>query len=87
MVPLTSLGSIIDLALLHKAWPVHRQLRPHLPADVDSYVERIKKITANGVADMVVAVVDDKVVGVAVYRSYENTFDGTRYGFSCTSIR
>jgi len=54
---------------------------------VDSYVERIKKITANGVADMVVAVVDDKVVGVAVYRSYENTFDGTRYGFSCTSIR
>ena len=48
---------------------VHRQLRPHLPHD---YAGKMRRVFADG-ARMCVAVRDERVVGVAVYRIHENT--------------
>jgi hypothetical protein len=60
---------------LARAEPVHRQLRPGLPPD---YVDRMQRIFASG-GEMCVAVDGEAVVGVAVFRSYENTHAGKRF--------
>lgn len=65
-------GSIIAPEWLARAELVHRQLRPKLP---DDYTKKMRSVFAGG-ARMCVAAIGDTVVGVAVYRVYENTFDG-----------
>jgi GNAT superfamily N-acetyltransferase len=65
-------GAVADAALLASAEPVHRQLRPHLPAD---YRRRMEEIFASG-AEMAVAVDGGRVVGVAVFRVIEKSFTG-----------
>ena len=67
-------GNIIELNWLISAEVVHRQLRNMLPPD---YVARMCEIFANG-AKMSVTVSDDKVVGVAIWRLIENTYEGLR---------
>jgi ribosomal protein S18 acetylase RimI-like enzyme len=66
---------IVEPDLLALAEPVHRQLRPDLPRD---YPGRMRQIFTAG-AEMCVAVIDEVVVGVAVFRSYENTHAGKRF--------
>ena len=61
-----------DERVLRSAETVHRQLRPHLPAD---YVTRMKEILAGG-AEMAVALVDGEVAGVTVFRVLEKTHSG-----------
>ena len=65
-------GEVTDEQLLRSAEPVHRQLRPQLPAD---YLGRIKEVLASG-AEMAVAVVGGKVAGVTVFRVLEKTHSG-----------
>jgi GNAT superfamily N-acetyltransferase len=65
-------GGIVDAKLLAAAEGVHRELRPHLPAD---YIARMKEVFAGG-AQMAVAVVDGKVAGVTVFRILEKTHSG-----------
>ncbi len=65
-------GAIVDAGLLAAAEPVHRQLRPHLPAD---YGRRMQEVFASG-AEMAVAVEAGRVVGVSVFRVIEKTFTG-----------
>ena len=65
-------GAITDPELLAAAEPVHRQLRPLLPAD---YRRRMEEVFASG-AGMAVAVESGRVVGVAVFRVIEKTFTG-----------
>ncbi len=65
-------GRIVDATLLAAAERVHRQLRPHLPAD---YAGRMREIFAGG-AEMAVAVVEGKVAGVTVFRILEKTHSG-----------
>ncbi len=65
-------GAVADAALLAAAEPVHRQLRPHLPAD---YAGRMREVFAGG-AEMAVALDGGRVVGVAVFRVIEKTFTG-----------
>jgi GNAT superfamily N-acetyltransferase len=60
---------------LARAEAVHRQLRPLLPAD---YPARMERILAGG-ARVALAVEGDAVLGVAVYRWHENTFDGIKF--------
>jgi hypothetical protein len=60
---------------LARAEAVHRQLRPSLPA---GYVARMQRIFATG-GEMCVAVDDGEVVGVAVFRSFDNTHHGKRF--------
>jgi hypothetical protein len=65
-------GKVIELKWLLGAESVHRQLRPHLS---HSYVEQMERIFSSG-ARMSIVRDDTDVVGVAVYRIYENTCDG-----------
>lgn len=67
-------GNVIELDWLMKAERVHRQLRPMLPED---YAARLRQVFSNG-ARMLLAVNGDKVVGVAVWRLIENTYEGLR---------
>jgi GNAT superfamily N-acetyltransferase len=69
-----SAGRIVERDWLARAERVHRELRPHLPED---YVGKMQRVFAGG-ARMSVAVRDDAVVGVAVHRIHENTFDGVQ---------
>jgi GNAT superfamily N-acetyltransferase len=65
-------GEVTDAQLLAAAEAVHRQLRPHLPAD---YAGRMKQVLAGG-AEMAVAVEDGRVLGVTVFRILEKTHSG-----------
>jgi GNAT superfamily N-acetyltransferase len=65
-------GEVTDAHLLAAAEGVHRQLRPHLPAN---YVGRMKEVLAGG-AEMAVAVAGGKVAGVTVFRILEKTHSG-----------
>lgn len=67
-------GRIVESDWLVRAERVHRELRPHLPED---YAAKMQRVFAGG-ARMSVAVRDDAVVGVAVHRVHENTFDGVQ---------
>jgi len=65
-------GNVLRADLLAAAEPVHRQLRPHLPAD---YAGRIRQVLAGG-AEMAVAQEGGRVLGVAVFRILEKTHSG-----------
>jgi len=65
-------GAVVDATLLAAAEPVHRQLRPHLPAD---YAGRMREVFAGG-AEMAVALDGARVAGVTVFRVIEKTFTG-----------
>ena len=65
-------GGIAAPDWFRKAEPVHRQLRTALPPE---YGAKMQRVFAGG-ARMCVAVDGSEVVGVAVYRLYENTFSG-----------
>ncbi|MCF8149539.1 MAG: GNAT family N-acetyltransferase [Burkholderiaceae bacterium] len=68
-------GSVREAEWLHRAEPVHRQLRTGLPAD---YCARLREVFAAG-ARMCVAVEGDAVRGVALWRVIENTYEGRRF--------
>lgn len=67
-------GKVIEREWLARAESVHRQLRPHLPAD---YAKRMAAIFATDV-EMWIAVDGDIVLGVAVFRIIENTHAGRK---------
>ena len=69
-------GAIVAPQWLAKAEAVHRELRPQIPAD---YAAKMHRVFAGG-GRMIVAVDPDGdgVVGLAVYRIYEDTFNGTK---------
>ena len=67
-----SSGSVTDASLLSSAEPVHRQLRPQLPAD---YLARMKQVFASG-AEMAVALAEGHVAGITVFRVIEKTHSG-----------
>ena len=67
---------LAEPALLARAEPVHRQLRPHLAGD---YAAIMAGIFADG-GEMIAAVdATGEVLGVAVYRCFRNTFSGIRF--------
>jgi len=66
---------VVERDWLSRAEGVHRQLRPTLPADYPARMQRI--FEAGG--EMCVAVEEGKVVGVAVFRSFDNTHHGKRF--------
>lgn len=103
VVVLTEGSNVVNPSLLRRAHAIHRQLRPHLSADVDQYVEKIQRVVKGG-ADMCVAIKQSsqaatasveqaysstqaqgsesdsgEVLGLAVYRCFENTFNGRRF--------
>jgi len=67
-------GQIVGGEWLASAESVHRQLRPLLP---DDYAIKMVRVLQG--ARLVLAVKGDAVVGLAVYRWHENTFDGLKF--------
>jgi len=67
-------GQVAGSEWLARAEGVHRQLRPHLPAD---YAAKMARVLTE--ARMALAVEGDAVLGLAVYRWHENTFDGLKF--------
>ena len=67
-------GQLVEAGWLEKSEPVHRQLRPQLPA---AYAVRMREIFAAG-GRMAVVVADGEVVSVAVWRLIEDTNTGRR---------
>ena len=67
-------GQVLEPIWLEKAEAVHRQLRPQLPVN---YVSRLTEIFTAG-ARMALAVEGDWVLGVALWRVIENTYEGRR---------
>ena len=65
-------GAVVEPAWLKRAEGVHRQLRTALPPD---YVSKMGRVFAGG-ARMCIATEGSAVLGVAVYRISENTFEG-----------
>jgi hypothetical protein len=75
IIPVTDrCGAIIEPGWLAKAEAVHRELRLQIPAD---YVAKMRAVFADG-GRMAVAAQGDRVVGLAVYRAYEDTFNGRK---------
>lgn len=65
-----------DEQWLLKAHEIHRELRPHLPADPMKYIDEIRTICRAGPATLLVAVDrtrPDEIIGLAVYRKTKNT--------------
>ena len=67
-------GRVVGAEWLTPAEGVHRQLRPHLPDDYATKMARVLKD-----ARMALAVKGDTVLGLAVYRWHENTYDGLKF--------
>jgi len=65
-------GAVVARDWLRKAQGVHRQLRTALPRE---YEEKMTRVFAGG-GRMCVAVDRGEVAGVAVWRTYENTWAG-----------
>lgn len=75
IIPVTDQdGGIVEAGWLAKAEAVHRELRPQIPP---GYVAKMRAIFGGG-GRMVVAVQGERVVGLAVYRTYEDTFNGKK---------
>lgn len=67
-------GRVAEPAWLGRAEAVHRQLRTALPAD---YAARLSQVFANG-GRLAVVADGEAVVGVALWRLIENTYEGRR---------
>lgn len=67
-------GHIVGAEWVTRAEHVHRQLRPNLPTD---YAAKIARVLVD--ARMALAVAGEAVIGLAVYRWHENTFDGLKF--------
>ena len=76
LIPVTdSSGSVIAGEWLLAAESVHRQLRPRLPDDYRSAMERVFA----GGGRMVVVTDGQKVLGLAVWRVFADTFSGLKF--------
>ena len=69
-----SLGAVVEPVWLQRAEGVHRQLRATLPTD---YAGRLAQVFANG-GRLAVAAEGEAVLGVALWRLIENTYEGRR---------
>lgn len=67
-------GRVLEGGWLARAEAVHRQLRTKLPAD---YAAKMQRVFAGG-GRMLIAVEAETVVGVAIWRVHENTFNGVQ---------
>ncbi|MEO8630504.1 MAG: GNAT family N-acetyltransferase [Betaproteobacteria bacterium] len=68
-------GQLIEPVWLARSEAVHRQLRPQLAPD---YIGKMQAVFASG-GEMCVAVNAEQVVGVAVFRYFQNTHVGHKF--------
>ncbi|MEC5386683.1 GNAT family N-acetyltransferase [Uliginosibacterium sp. H3] len=70
-------GEVLHAAWLARAEGVHRQLRSRLPQGQE-YSDKLVRALRAG-ARMTVAHDGEQVLGVAIWRSYEDTHDGIKF--------
>ncbi len=76
IVQVTGAGrEVVEPQWLSAAERVHRQLRPQLPAD---YPAKMRQVFHDG-GEMCAAVLGESVIGIAVFREFENTHAGRRF--------
>ena len=68
-------GQIIEPAWLARSEAVHRQLRQRLP---ENYVDHLKRVFTFG-ARMTIAIEGQNVIGITVWRWYEDTHDSIKF--------
>ena len=66
---------LVEPDWLERAERVHRQLRPQMPTD---YIGKMQAVFASG-GEMCIVVQHDEVVGVAVFRYFQNTHVGHKF--------
>ncbi len=67
-------GRLLEPAWLARAEAVHRELRPQLPAD---YRAKMEAVFREG-GRVCIATQSERVLGVALYRVYEDTVNGRK---------
>jgi len=67
-------GRVVEPGWLLRAEAVHRELRPMLPED---YRTKMRTVFSEG-GRMCVAAHEEEVIGLAVYRAFEDTFNGRK---------
>jgi GNAT superfamily N-acetyltransferase len=72
VVDITDLPEDENEKLLTRAQDVFRQLRPHLSTDQKVYIKQIRDICRTGPARMLVAISNEDILGLAVYRVSNN---------------
>jgi len=70
-------GEVIAPEWFSRAESVHRQLRDRLPPGFDAWRQVLQTVFANG-GRMTLAVEGETVMGVALWRIIENTYEGRR---------
>jgi ribosomal protein S18 acetylase RimI-like enzyme len=65
--------SVFHAELLRQAHAIHREYCPTLPADSDNYIAKLQRMV-NGGAEILGWQIEDRIVGLAVFRIYENTY-------------
>ncbi len=70
-------GELLEREKLSRAFFVHRQLRPNLP-EGSAYIDKMQRIFASG-GRMLLAMAKDDVVGLGVYRVFEDTANGIKF--------
>ncbi len=68
-------GQIAGMEWLARTEAIHRQLRPGLPGD---YAGKMARVLGGG-ACMALAAEEATVLGLAIYRWHENTFDDLKF--------
>lgn len=73
----TPAGGLAEPAWLARAEAVHRQLRPALPSGA-GYLAKMQRVFAGG-GRMSLLVADEAVLALAVWRSFEDTYNGIKF--------
>ncbi|MDR0717029.1 MAG: GNAT family N-acetyltransferase [Azoarcus sp.] len=71
-------GRIAAPEWLARALLVHRQLHENLPPEADAYRQVLQRVCADG-GRLTLAVEDEAVRGLALWRVVENTHEGRRF--------
>lgn len=70
-------GHLTDCQHLNEMLRIHKQLRPMLPDNIEAYTQLLKRMAKQG-ARLLLAESDEVPMGIAIYRIYENTYEGLR---------
>lgn len=70
-------GHLKDCQHLNEMLRIHKQLRPMLPENIEAYALLLKRMATQG-ARLLLAESNGIPIGIAVYRIYENTYEGLR---------
>jgi GNAT superfamily N-acetyltransferase len=72
VIDITDVPEKENQQLLIQIHEIYRQLRPHLPTDQEAYIKQIRDICRTGPARILIAISNDEILGLALYRVTRN---------------